>query len=57
MSKRTITGVLIALVVLLVADVFPALAGRNARRPALVDGAGRVFDLQRTDNGWVGTWY
>lgn len=34
-----------------------ALGAGNARRPAIIDGANRVVDLQRTDSGWEGTWY
>ncbi|MFW9817913.1 MAG: hypothetical protein ACFFEW_18535, partial [Candidatus Thorarchaeota archaeon] len=34
-----------------------ALAGGNARRPAIISSANRVVELQRTDSGWEGTWY
>jgi hypothetical protein len=29
----------------------------NARHPAVIDGANRVAELQRTDADWEGTWY
>ena len=31
--------------------------GEKARRPAILNGADRVVELQRTDTGWEGTWY
>jgi len=34
-----------------------ALAGGNARRPAIEAGASRVVELQRTETDWEGTWY
>ena len=34
-----------------------AWSGNKPRRPAIIAGADRVLDLQRTDSGWEGTWY
>jgi hypothetical protein len=55
MKKR----LFIALVVMavLTATTSVVWAGGNARRPAIEAGANRVVELQRTDNGWEGTWY
>lgn len=57
MKKRITFLALVALTLFFVLNVSGALAGSNARRPAIVAGAGRVQDLQRTDTGWEGTWF
>ena len=57
MKKRITLLVLLVLALFFVLNVFEALAGGNARRPAIVAGTARVQELQRMDSGWEGTWY
>jgi hypothetical protein len=44
-------------VIILALTFSVAAAGGNARRPAIINAADRVVELQRTDAGWEGTWY
>jgi hypothetical protein len=55
MKKRLLTAFVVLAV--LATSASAAWAGGNARRPAIVAGADRVVELQRTDAGWEGTWY
>lgn len=56
MKKRLVIAVVsVILVVALVAPT--AWAGGGARKAAIDAGANRVVELQRTDEGWEGTWY
>ena len=45
------------LLLILAMTAIPVFAGGNARRPAIINAADRVVDLQRTDQDWDGTWY
>jgi hypothetical protein len=55
MKKKVLVAMV--LVLALAATASTAWAGGNARRPAIVAGADRVVELQRTGAGWEGTWY
>lgn len=57
MSKKLTFFALFLLAVFIISSVSLEGIGKNARRPAIVAGAERVVDLQRTDLGWEGTWY
>lgn len=57
MKKLKLFTFLIIFGVFLIASVQLAAPGKNARRPAIVSGANRVVELQRTDPGWEGTWF
>ncbi|NIO84617.1 MAG: hypothetical protein GTN53_29230 [Candidatus Aminicenantes bacterium] len=57
MSKKSIAVLALAFLIFLVVNVSVANEEKNARRPAILTGANRVVDLQRTDTGWEGTWY
>lgn len=55
MKKKILVALSLLLVLVLVSPT--ALAAKNARRPAIVAGADRVVELQRTNTDWEGTWY
>jgi len=57
MIKKTAAVLLSAVLILFLAVLSGAVDGKNARRPAILAGADRVVELQRTDIGWEGTWY
>jgi hypothetical protein len=54
--KKTIHIIFITMMILAM-TTSAALAGGNARRPAILVAADRVVELQRTDVGWQGTWF
>jgi len=54
--KRIIIVVLLVTLAITITGQM-ALAGGKARRPAIIEGADRVVELQRTDFEWEGTWY
>jgi hypothetical protein len=55
MNRQFIILLSVVLVVVLIGST--ALAAGNSRRAAVLSGADRVVELQRTDTGWEGTWY
>lgn len=57
MSKKSIAVLVSVLFFFVIMNISLANEEKNARRPALVSGANRVVDLQRTDTGWEGTWF
>jgi len=54
---RRILVIVVAVLLIMAVTAPMALGAGNARRPAIIDGADRVVELQRTDTGWEGTWY
>ncbi len=55
--KRRIFVALVVIIALVATTSLVWAAAGNARRPAIETGANRVFQLQRTDTEWEGTWY
>jgi hypothetical protein len=54
---KKLLAVIVTILVLAGMTSSVVFAGGNARRPAILAGADRVVELQRTDTGWEGTWY
>lgn len=57
MAKRGSSVFVCAVLIFCIFGISDAQVGKNARRPAIVAGADRVVELQRTDADWEGTWY